>query len=121
MCVESGRGEETENELIRFKFVSLLLFLIVYPIVNVVSRAIVRTIPVLGDRAIGISNIERAQSQKCSFLEQQAEQFFGRLGGVEDNSLSAIVAAMCEDGRSHGPFLTMLILVFLPQVELEIG
>ena len=84
------------------KLESSLLFLIVYAIFNVVSCAIVRAIPVLGDLPIWISEIERAQSQKCGFLEQHAEQFFGCLRGVESNSLSAIVAAMPRLTFLHG-------------------
>jgi len=102
LCFESRRGKETESELIRLKLASSLLFLIVYAIFNVVSGAIVRAIPVLGDLPIWISEIERAQSQKCGFLEQRAEQFFGRLGGEEGNSLSAIVAAVPNTIFFHG-------------------
>jgi len=102
LCVESRRGKETESELIRLKLASSVLFLIVYAIFNVVSGAIVRAIPVLGDLPIWISEIERAQSQKCGFLEQRAEQFFGRLGGEEGNSLSAIVATMSKTTFLHG-------------------
>src|SRR5260370_22190628 len=101
-CFESRRGKETESKLIRLKLASSLLFLVVYAIFNVVSCAIVRAIPVLGDLPIWISEIERAHSQKCGFLEERAEQFSGRLGGVEGNSLSAIVAAMPKTTFLHG-------------------
>ena len=101
-CFESRRGKEAESELIRLKLASSLIFFIVYAIFNVVSCAIVRAIPILGDLPIWISEIERTQSQKCGFLEQRAKQFFGRLGGEEGNCLSAIVAAMPKTTFLHG-------------------
>ena len=91
---ESRRGRETERQLVRLKLTPSPLFLIVYSKFDVVSRAILRAIPVFSNLSIWISEIKRAQSQERGFMEEQAEQFFRRLWRVKCNSLSAIVTIM---------------------------
>src|SRR5260370_35255797 len=94
--------KKAETEPIRLTMLAHLLFTLIDAYVEILSRAVIRAVPVLSDPPRRIANLPRAQLKKGGFLENLAERLCGRCRKHIHYLLPTKVAAMTNAELLHG-------------------